>query len=51
MKIPLVAIAGFSRQILKKLGEGDPQREKLLIIHQEVQRPERSDTVKHKEAT
>ncbi len=40
MKIPLVAIAGFSRQILKKLGEGDPQREKLLIVHQEAQRLE-----------
>lgn len=40
MKTPLVAIAGFSRQILKKLGEGEPQREKLMIIHQEAQRLE-----------
>jgi len=40
MKIPLVAIAGFSRQILKKLEEGEPQREKLMIIHQEAQRLE-----------
>jgi len=40
MKIPLVAIAGFSRRILKKLGEDDPHREKLTIIHQEAQRLE-----------
>jgi two-component system sensor histidine kinase HydH len=40
MKTPLVAIAGFSRQILKKPGEGEPQREKLMIIHQEAQRLE-----------
>lgn len=40
MKIPLVAIAGFSRRILKKLGEEDPHREKLTIIYQEAQRLE-----------
>ncbi len=40
MKIPLVAIAGFSRRILKKLGEDDPHREKLTIIYQEAQRLE-----------
>ena len=40
MKTPLVAIAGFARQVLKKLGEGDPQRDKLEIIHREAQRLE-----------
>ena len=38
MKTPLVAIAGFARQVLKKMGEDDPQREKLDIIHREAQR-------------
>jgi two-component system sensor histidine kinase HydH len=40
MKIPLVAIAGFSRRILKKMGADDPHREKLTIIYQEAQRLE-----------
>jgi signal transduction histidine kinase len=40
MKTFLVAIAGFSRQILKKLGGVDPHRKKLTIIHQEAQRLE-----------
>ncbi|MBM4295802.1 MAG: hypothetical protein FJ126_12995 [Deltaproteobacteria bacterium] len=40
MKTPLVAIAGFSRRILKKLGADDPHREKLTIIYQEAQRLE-----------
>ena len=40
MKIPLVAIAGFSRRILKKLEADDPHREKLTIIYQEAQRLE-----------
>ena len=40
MKTPLVAIAGFSWRILKKLGADDPHREKLIIIHQEAQRLE-----------
>lgn len=40
MKTPLVAIAGFARQVLKKLREGDPQRDKLEIIHREAQRLE-----------
>ena len=40
MKTPLMAIGGFSRQILKKLGESDPNREKLSIILQEAQRME-----------
>jgi two-component system sensor histidine kinase HydH len=40
MKTPLVAIAGFSRRILRKLGENDPNREKLTIIYQEAQRLE-----------
>jgi two-component system, NtrC family, sensor histidine kinase HydH len=40
MKTPLVAIAGFARQVLKKMREGDPQREKLDIIHREAQRLE-----------
>jgi signal transduction histidine kinase len=40
MKTPLIAIAGFSRRILKKLGTDDPHREKLTIIYQEAQRLE-----------
>jgi signal transduction histidine kinase len=40
MKIPLVAIAGFSRRILKKLETDDPHREKVTIIYQEAQRLE-----------
>jgi signal transduction histidine kinase len=40
MKTPLVAIAGFSRRILKKLEADDPHREKLTIIYQEAQRLE-----------
>jgi signal transduction histidine kinase len=40
MKIPLVAIAGFSRRILKKLEADDPHREKVTIIYQEAQRLE-----------
>jgi two-component system sensor histidine kinase HydH len=40
MKTPLVAIAGFSRRILKKLEADDPHREKLNIIFQEAQRLE-----------
>jgi two-component system, NtrC family, sensor histidine kinase HydH len=40
MKTPLMAIGGFSRQLLKKLGESDPNREKLSIILQEAQRME-----------
>lgn len=40
MKTPLMAIGGFSRQLLKKLGESDPNREKLAIIWQEAQRLE-----------
>jgi len=40
MKIPLVAIAGFSRRILKKLDADDPNREKVAIIYQEAQRLE-----------
>jgi len=40
MKIPLVAIAGFSGRILNKLGKDDPHREKLTIIYQEAQRLE-----------
>jgi signal transduction histidine kinase len=41
MKTPLVAIAGFSRHILKKLEADDPHREKVNIIYQEAQRLER----------
>jgi len=40
MKTPLVAIAGFARQILKKMREDDPHRDKLDIIHREAQRLE-----------
>jgi signal transduction histidine kinase len=40
MKTPLVAIAGFSGRILRKLGADDPNREKLAIIYQEAQRLE-----------
>jgi len=40
MKTPLVAIAGFARQILKKTREDDPHRDKLDIIHREAQRLE-----------
>jgi signal transduction histidine kinase len=40
MKTPLIAIGGFSRQLLKKLGESDPNREKLNTISQEAQRLE-----------
>lgn len=40
MKTPLVAIAGFSRRLLKKLGSDDPLRENLTIIYQEAQRLE-----------
>jgi signal transduction histidine kinase len=40
MKTPLVAIAGFARQVLKKMSQDDPQREKLDIIHREAQRLE-----------
>jgi len=40
MKTPLVAIAGFARQVLKKLREGDPQSDKLEIIQREAQRLE-----------
>jgi len=40
MKTPLVAIAGFSRRILRKLEADDPHREKLTIIYQEAQRLE-----------
>jgi signal transduction histidine kinase len=40
MKIPLVAIAGFSRRVLKKLGEDSPHREPLTIIYQEALRLE-----------
>jgi two-component system sensor histidine kinase HydH len=40
MKTPLIAIGGFSRQLLKKLRENDPNREKLNIILQEAQRLE-----------
>lgn len=37
MKTPLVAIAGFTRQVLKKMREDDPHREKLDIIYREAQ--------------
>jgi len=40
MKTPLVAIAGFTRQVLKKMREDDPHREKLDIIYREAQRLE-----------
>jgi two-component system, NtrC family, sensor histidine kinase HydH len=40
MKTPLVAIAGFARQILKKMREDEPHRDKLDIIHREAQRLE-----------
>jgi two-component system sensor histidine kinase HydH len=40
MKTPLVAIAGFSRQVLKKMREDDPHRDKLNIIYREAQRLE-----------
>jgi len=40
MKTPLVAIAGFARQVLKKMSEDDPQRDKLDIIYREAQRLE-----------
>ena len=40
MKAPLIAIAGFSRQIWRKLGEDDPHREKLALISEEAQRLE-----------
>jgi two-component system, NtrC family, sensor histidine kinase HydH len=40
MKTPLVAIAGFSRRVLRKLEADDPNREKLAIIYQEAQRLE-----------
>jgi len=40
MKTPLMAIGGFSRQLLKKLGVDDPIRERLEIILQEAQRLE-----------
>jgi signal transduction histidine kinase len=40
MKIPLVAIAGFARRILKKMDGDNPHREQLTIIFQEAQRLE-----------
>jgi len=40
MKVPLVAIAGFSWRILRKMGADDPQRERLSIIYREAQRLE-----------
>jgi signal transduction histidine kinase len=40
MKIPLVAIAGFARRILKKMDGDNPHREQLTIIYQEAQRLE-----------
>jgi signal transduction histidine kinase len=40
MKAPLVAIGGYSRSIIKKIAEDDPNREKLDIIIKETKRLE-----------
>jgi two-component system, NtrC family, sensor histidine kinase HydH len=40
MKTPLLAMAGFSGRILKKMRGDDLHREKLTIIHQEARRLE-----------
>ena len=40
MKTPLTLIGGFSRQILKKMDDKDPAREKLALIIKETDRIE-----------
>lgn len=40
IKMPLVVIGGYSRSVIKKIGEDDPNRKKLDIIIKETERLE-----------
>ena len=40
MKTPLVAIGGFTRQVLKKIGKNDPAHDKLALVIKETARME-----------
>ncbi len=40
IRTPLVAIGGFARKLLRSTGDGDPRRDDLQIIVEEVQRLE-----------
>ncbi len=40
MKAPLVAIGGFTRQVLKKIGKNDPAHDKLAFVIKETTRME-----------
>jgi two-component system sensor histidine kinase HydH len=40
MKLPLMAIGGYTAFVMKKLGESDPNRQKLDVVVRQVQRLE-----------
>jgi two-component system sensor histidine kinase HydH len=40
MKLPLVAIGGYTAFVMKRLGESDPNRQKLDVVVRQVQRLE-----------
>jgi two-component system sensor histidine kinase HydH len=40
MKLPLVAIGGYTAFVMKRLGESDPNRQKLEVVVRQVQRLE-----------